>query len=53
MCWFHVEFNVGIQIQKKQIPEELISMIKADIKMLHNSLSESEYVILLGVVHAR
>ena len=33
MCWFHVEFNVGKQITKKQVPEELVSMIKADINI--------------------
>lgn len=53
MCWFHVEYNVGKHILRKRVPEFLVPTIKADIKMLHSTLSQEEYKFQLNVVKAR
>ncbi len=44
MCWFHVEYNVGKKIMAKHVPNVYIPQIKADIKMLHGTLSKEEYL---------
>ena len=53
MCWFHVEYNVGKKIIAKHVPTVYIPQIKADIKMLHGTLSKEEYLFQLNVVNAR
>ena len=53
MCWFHVESNVIKKISSKKVSESLEAMVKADIKLLHHTLSEPEYKFQLAVVKAR
>ena len=53
MCWFHVEYIVGKHIISKHVPTCYIPQIKADIKMLHGTLSKEEYLFQSNVVNAR
>jgi hypothetical protein len=53
MCWFHVEFNVGKNLHKKNVPTSLETIVKNDIKLLHNTLSKEEYNYQLNVVWTR
>ena len=50
MCWFHVMKNVKEAIKRLRIPDELASMIKADIEDLHVSLNFDQFQYKLDLI---